>query len=122
MAARVVRVERDDHVGLGERALGGLLVARLPVVDAVVGLALLVVADQRRAVLERLLRVVTAGQRVVVDVDQLERVVGDVGVLGDTAATSWPWKRTLSVASTACVSPESVGIQARLCCGEQLAR
>ncbi len=33
-----------------------------------------------------------------------------------TAATSWPWKRTLSVASTACVSPESVGIQARLCC------
>ena len=32
-----------------------------------------------------------------------------------TAATSCPWKRTLSVASTACVSPESVGIQARLC-------
>ena len=33
-----------------------------------------------------------------------------------TAATSWPWKRTLSVASTACVSPDSVGIHARLCC------
>ena len=33
-----------------------------------------------------------------------------------TAATSWPWKRTLSVASTASVSPLSVGIQARLCC------
>jgi hypothetical protein len=30
-----------------------------------------------------------------------------------TNATSWPWKRTLSVASTACVSWESVGIQAR---------
>ena len=38
-----------------------------------------------------------------------------------TAATSWPWKRTLSVASTAWVSPESVGIQARLCWREQLA-
>ncbi len=33
-----------------------------------------------------------------------------------TAATSWPWNRTLSVASTAWVSPDSVGIHARLCC------
>ena len=31
-----------------------------------------------------------------------------------TQATSWPWKRTLSVASTACVSYERVGIHARL--------
>ena len=31
-----------------------------------------------------------------------------------TNATSWPWKRTLSVASTACTSALSVGIQARL--------
>ena len=30
-----------------------------------------------------------------------------------TAATSWPWYRTLSVASTAWVSPERVGIQAK---------
>ncbi len=30
-----------------------------------------------------------------------------------TKATSWPWKRTLSVASTACTSRDSVGIQAR---------
>ena len=29
-----------------------------------------------------------------------------------TNATSWPWKRTLSVASTACTSWDSVGIQA----------
>ena len=43
------------------------------------------------------------------------------GFSATTAATSWPWKRTLSVASTACVSPERVGIQARLCCGHQLA-
>jgi hypothetical protein len=33
-----------------------------------------------------------------------------------TAATSCPWKRTLSVASTAWVSPDIVGIHARLCC------
>ena len=31
-----------------------------------------------------------------------------------THATSWPWKRTLSVASTAWVSYDSVGIHARL--------
>jgi len=30
-----------------------------------------------------------------------------------TNATSWPWNRTLSVASTACRSPDRVGIQAR---------
>ena len=30
-----------------------------------------------------------------------------------TKAISWPWNRTLSVASTACTSPEIVGIQAR---------
>ena len=32
-----------------------------------------------------------------------------------TAATSWPWNRTLSVARTACVSPDRVGIQASPC-------
>src|SRR6266568_1636729 len=31
-----------------------------------------------------------------------------------TNATSWPWKRTLSVASTACTSCDSVGIHASL--------
>ena len=36
--------------------------------------------------------------------------------MATTAATSWPWNRTLSVASTACVSPDSVGIHARLYC------
>ena len=35
-------------------------------------------------------------------------------VSATTNATSWPWKRTLSVASTACTSCDSVGIQARL--------
>ena len=38
------------------------------------------------------------------------------GSVAITAATSWPWNRTLSVTSTASVSPESVGIHARLCC------
>ena len=37
------------------------------------------------------------------------------GVSATTHATSWPCMRTLSVASTAWVSPERVGIQARLC-------
>src|SRR5438552_9508210 len=35
------------------------------------------------------------------------------GLSATTPATSWPWNRTLSVASTACVSPDRVGIQAR---------
>ncbi len=37
------------------------------------------------------------------------------GSVAMTAATSWPWNRTLSVTSTAWVSPDMVGIQARLC-------
>ena len=83
VAARVERVERDHLVGLRERAVGGLLVAGLPVVDVIVGLAFLVVADDRRAVGERLLRRGDRRQDLVVDVDQLERVAGDVGALGD---------------------------------------
>ena len=54
-------------------------------VDAVVGLALLVVANHGCAQLERLLGSCHNGQRVVVDRDQLERVVRDVRVLGDHA-------------------------------------
>ena len=38
-----------------------------------------------------------------------------------TNATSWPWNRTLSVASTACTSRDSVGIQARLRVVQRLA-
>ena len=75
VAARVEGVERHHAVGLRERAVGGLLVAGLPVVDVVRGLALLVVADHRRAVRERLLRRGHRRQRLVVDVDQLERVL-----------------------------------------------
>ena len=66
-----------------ERGVGRGLVARFPRVDAVVGLAFLLVADQRRAVCERLLRGRDRGQDVVVDVDELERVGGDVGIGGD---------------------------------------
>ena len=57
-----------------------LLVARLPVVDVVVGLPLLLVADQGRAVRLRLVRRDDDPEWLVVDVDQLERVLGDVGV------------------------------------------
>ena len=70
---------RDDRVGLGERLVGGGLVARLPRRRGeVVGLAGLVVADQRRVVVERLARVDDRRQRVVLDVDQRQRVVGRV--------------------------------------------
>ena len=79
VAARVDDVPGDDRVGLGERAVGGLLVARLPRrAGEVVGLAVLVVADQRRVGVERLAGVDDRGQRLVVDVDQRQRVARDV--------------------------------------------
>ena len=61
----------------------GGLVARLPVEDVVVGPALDVVADDRRVRVERLAGVDHRSQRLVLDVDQLERVAGRVAVLGD---------------------------------------
>ncbi len=70
---------RDDGVGLGERLVGRRLVAGLPGrAREVVALAGLVVADQRRVGVERLARVDDRGQRLVLDVDQRERVVGRV--------------------------------------------
>ena len=75
VATRVDDVPRDDGVGVGEGTVGGLLVARLPGrAGEVVGLALLVVADQGRVVVERLARVDDGRERLVLDVDQLERV------------------------------------------------
>ncbi len=85
---RVHALERDllgddDHVGVVEDAVGLGLVARLPVEDVVGGLALLVVADHRRVGVERAVRVVHDRQRLVLDVDQLERVARGVVVVGD---------------------------------------
>ena len=86
VAARVDDVARDDRVGLGEGAVGRVLVAGLPGrAGEVVGLALLVVADQRRVVVERLARVDDGVERLVVDVDQLQRVARDVLVGRDHA-------------------------------------
>ena len=74
-----------DLVRLGERPLGARRVADLPVVDDVAGLALLVVADDRRALGQRLPRVDDQRQRLVLDVDRLARVLGDVRVVRDDA-------------------------------------
>ena len=68
---------------LGEGGFGGRRVARFPLVDQVAGLAFLLVADERRAVPQRLLGRGDSGKDLVVDVDQLERVLGDVPVRGD---------------------------------------
>ena len=82
---RVVRVEADDSVGLGEGLVGRRLVARLPLVAGVVGLALLVVADDGGVGGQRELRVDDGWERVVLDVDELERVPRDVRALGHHA-------------------------------------
>jgi hypothetical protein len=83
MAARVDHVARDDDVGVGEDAIGLVLVAGLPVEDVVGGLALLVVADDRRVRIARLARVDDRRERVVLDIDELERVARRVAVVGD---------------------------------------
>ena len=84
VTARVDDVALDDRVGLRERAVGRLLVAGLPQrAGQVVALAGLVVADQRRVVVERLARVDDGRQRLVLDVDQRQRIVGRVLVDGD---------------------------------------
>ena len=76
VAARIDDVARHDRVGLGEGAVGRLLVAGLPGrAREVVALPGLVVADQRRVGVERLAGVDDRGQRLVLDVDQLQRVV-----------------------------------------------
>ena len=67
----------------GERGVRRRLVARLPVEDVVVGLALEVVADHRGVGVQRLAGVDDRRQRLVLDVDQLERVARRVPVLGD---------------------------------------
>ena len=79
MTARVDDVAADHRVGLGEGLVGGGLVAGLPGrAREVVALAGLVVTDQRGVGIERLARVDDRGQRLVLDVDQAERVVGRV--------------------------------------------
>ena len=76
MAARIDDVARHDGVGLGKRAVRRLLVTGLPGrAREVVALPGLVVADQRRVGVERLAGVDDRGQRFVLDIDQLERVV-----------------------------------------------
>ena len=98
-------MSRVTIVSASANARSVVLVAGLPQrAGEVVALAGLVVADQRRVVVERLARVDDRGQRLVLDVDQRERVLAEYSSVAITNATSWPWKRTLSPASTACVS------------------
>ena len=82
MRPRVEHVLRDDDVGAGEDGVGGRLVAGLPVEDVVVLLARQVVADHRGPGVERRRGVDHRGQRLVVDVDELEGVPRRVPVLG----------------------------------------
>jgi hypothetical protein len=99
-----VQLQLGDQVGLLEGPVGAGLVADLPVVDDVAGLAFLVVPDDRRALGDRLPRVDDDRQRLVVDVDASHASLAMYGSSAMTQATSWPWNRTLSVASTAWVS------------------
>ena len=105
VAARIDDVARHDGVGLGERAIRRLLVAGLPGrAREVVALPGLVVADQRRVGVERLARVDDRGQGSYSTSISWSASFAEYSSVAITNATSWPWKRTLSPASTACVS------------------
>ena len=73
----------DDDLGIGEDPLGLDGVARFPVEDVVVVLALDVVPDDGGTGLQRPLGVDDRGQRFVVDLDQLQGIPGDVLGVGD---------------------------------------
>jgi hypothetical protein len=71
------------NVGLLKSTLGRLFVAVIPLEDDVVRLFGLVVPNDRGVVIEGLRRLDDYGQRLVVDLDQLQRVLGRVPVVGD---------------------------------------
>jgi hypothetical protein len=95
-----------------ERGVGGGLVAGLPVPDVVVLLVLAAILAQHGCIgLERLERVDHDRQRLVVDVDSVDRVRGLVAGLGDDRRHLLAWYMTSSTGSTICLSPARVGIQ-----------
>jgi hypothetical protein len=111
-----VRVERDDVVGVGEGAVGRVLVARFSVVDVIAFLSFLLVADHRRALGHGLLGARDRRERLVVDVDQLERVLRDVRGLGDDSGDLLALEADLVRREHGLGIPRSVGIQASECC------
>ena len=82
MDARDVEVFFDDDLGAGEGGVGLRGVARLPVPD-VVRLLLAVGPHQRGIGFERLEGVHDRRQRIVLDLDELDGVGGDVALGGD---------------------------------------
>ena len=81
--AGIVGLQGDHPIGLGKGLFGGALVAGLPGVGQIVGLALLLVPDQRRPLFQGLLGRGDGRQLLVVHHDVLEGVSGDVGIGGD---------------------------------------
>jgi hypothetical protein len=80
---RVEHVLGDRDLGIGEHGLGPGRVAGLPVEDVVARAARQVVADDRRAGVQRMPGVDHRGQRLVLDVDQFQGVARRVAVVGD---------------------------------------
>ena len=83
MTAWVERVERNHHLRVAESLVGAGLVAGIPLIDEVVGLAFLLVPDQHGVRCQCSFRVDQHRQWLVVDENQLERVVRDVWVFGN---------------------------------------
>ena len=73
--ARVERVERDHDIGVCKRTICGVGIAGLPREDVIIRLAFEVRAHDRCISIHRMLGIDDHGQRVVVDVDTLKRVL-----------------------------------------------
>src|SRR5438094_80752 len=89
MTARIERIQLHHPIGLRKSLVGLCLVTRLPVIDMVVRLAFFLVADQRRARLERVLRADNRREDLIVDLDQRRGVARHVRVRRDDAGDFW---------------------------------
>ena len=104
MYARVKDVLRHDHLCGSEHGVRRRAVARLPVEDVVVGLASMS-SRMTGASGSRARRAsITGGSGSYSTSISSNASLAEYRSSATTKATSWPWKRTLSVASTATTS------------------
>ena len=88
--ARDVHLLLDDVMGLGKDLVGGVACLRLP--NARCGWSCFSLSSRTMTLSSSASKGSTTGvQRLVVDVDHLDGIGGDVAVGGDDAQTSWAW-------------------------------
>src|SRR5215204_2601219 len=120
--ARVVHLLADLYLGLLERLACGLLVPCVPEEDRVVVLAILVVADDGSILIERLPGICYRVEWLVVNVDELEGVLRDVGIIGHHEGNLLPLEAHLVGGEHGLGVPGEGGHPGEALLGEVLAR